>query len=73
MVLSDADLEEARMQFFADTGEDPDQAPVGDQAPAGDGGPAPDGDDWEYQEGGGRDLTLGAVGLLAITVFMAFL
>lgn len=73
MVLSDADLEEARRQFFADTGEDPS---VGDpeRDPVGEPGQAQDDDEWDEQEGGGRgDLSLGALGLLGITVLMAFL
>jgi hypothetical protein len=69
MVLSDADLEEARRQFFADTGDDPEQAPVGEPGQAQD-----DEDEWDDQEGGGRGgISLGALGLLAVTVFMAFL
>ena len=68
MVLSDADLEEARKQFLADTGDDgePDQ----DQGPAEVQEPEADADEWEG--GGKRDLSLGAFGLLAITVVMAF-
>lgn len=62
MDLSAAYFEEARKQFFADTGDDvgADETRVQDQGDA----------DWD-QGGGGRDLTFGALGLLAITVVMS--
>lgn len=73
-VLSESALRLAEEHFNEDTG-DTAQAPV----PA-DRNPNPveasddpeDPEDWDNKEGGGRSLSIGAIGLLAITVVMAF-
>jgi hypothetical protein len=66
MVLSDADLEEAKAQFYADTGEDAVATTSNGNVEADQGA------DDRDQDGGGRDLSLGALSLLAVTVAMAF-
>lgn len=63
-VLSESVLREAEEQFREDTGD----TEMVQTVPAA----TVEDDEWDYKEGGGRDLSMGAIGLLAITVVMSF-
>lgn len=63
-VFSESALREAEEQFREDTGD----TEIVQAVPA----ETVEDDEWDYKEGGGRDLSMGAICLLAITVVMSF-